>query len=85
MANGLQHLALISGLRGERSRAARLLGYVDAQNKALGLERQWTEKWGYEKLMVALREKLRDAQIATLAAEGAAWSEDQAVEVAMKA
>ena len=52
--------------------------------KELGNEREATEKWGYEKLMAALREHLSDAEMEKLAAEGAAWSEDQAVEEALK-
>jgi len=34
--------------------------------------------------MTALHEQLSDAQIEKLAAEGAAWSEDQAVEEALR-
>ena len=52
--------------------------------KELGYEREATEKWGYEKLMAALREQLSEAEIEKLAAEGAAWSEDQAVDEALK-
>ena len=48
------------------------------------MEREPTEKWGYEKLMAALREHLSEAEIEKLAAEGAAWSEDQAVEEALR-
>ncbi len=59
-------------------------GYVNAQYKELGIEREAPEKWGYEKLMAALHEQLSDTQIEKLAAEGAAWSEDQAVEEALK-
>ena len=84
IAIALQHLAVISGLSGDIRRAARLLGYVDAQYKELGIEREPTEKWGYDKLMAALREKLSEDDIAKLAAGGAAWSEDQAVEEALK-
>ena len=43
-----------------------------------------TEKWGYEKLTATLRKQLSDAEREKLAAEGAAWSEDQAVEEALK-
>lgn len=84
IAIALQHLAVLSGLGGDIRRAAQLLGYVGAQNKELGIEREPTEQWGYEKLMAALREKLSDDEIAKLATEGAAWSEDQAVEEALK-
>ena len=71
-------------LGGDARRGAQLLGYVDAQLVALGIARQPTEQWGYDKLMSALREQLNEDEIARLAAEGAAWSEDQAVEEALK-
>jgi len=80
----LQHLAVLSGLGGDTTRPARLLGYVDAQYRELEMEREPTEKWGYNKLNAALREKLSENEVAKLAAEGAAWSEDQAVEEALK-
>jgi hypothetical protein len=47
------------------------------------LEREPTEKWGYEKLVATLRQHLGEAEIESLAAEGAVWSEDQAVEEAL--
>jgi hypothetical protein len=84
IACALRHLALLAALQRQPLGAARLLGYVDAQFKALGNEREATEKWGYDKLMAALREQLSEAEIGKLAAEGAAWSEDQAVEEALK-
>jgi predicted ATPase/class 3 adenylate cyclase len=83
-AVALQHLALLGALRAEVRRAAQLIGYVDAQYQKLGYERESTEKWSYEKLMAALREQLSDAEIEKLATEGAAWSEDRAVEEALK-
>ena len=84
IAIALQHIALILVLRGEVKKAARLIGYVNAQFKELGVERDITEKWGYDRLMAALHERLIEAEIQKLAAEGAAWSEDQAVEEALK-
>jgi hypothetical protein len=60
------------------------VGYVNAQYRALALEREATEKWGYEKLMVVLHERQSQPEIERLAAEGAEWSEDQAVEEALK-
>ncbi len=84
VAIALQHLAVLGALRGALPNASRLIGYVDAQYKELGNEREPTEKWGYDKLMAALREHLSEAEIEKLAAEGAAWSEDQAVEEALK-
>jgi predicted ATPase len=84
IATVLQHLALLAALAGDARRAAHLLGYVDAQHSQLGAQRQTTEQWGYDKLMTALRETLSTGEIAHLAAEGASWSEDLAVEEALK-
>lgn len=84
VAFGFQHLAAIAALRDETQLAARLRGYVDILLQELGIHRQRTEKWSYEKLMTALRAHLSEAEIEKLAAEGAAWSEDQAVEEAFK-
>jgi predicted ATPase len=84
IAFALQHLALLSALGTEARRGARLLGYADAQYTALGMQREPTEQWGYDKLVTALRETLSADEIAQLAADGAAWSEDQAVEEALK-
>jgi len=43
-----------------------------------------TPKSGATKLTATLREHLSETEIERLAAEGAAWSEDQAVEEALK-
>jgi hypothetical protein len=75
----LQHLALVAALQGQAETAGRLLGYVDARMKALGMERELTEKWGYHKSLASLCEQLNETEIDKLSAEGAAWSEDQAV------
>jgi len=83
-AIALQHLALLMALAGRTHAAARLAGYVDVDYKELGAEREYTEKWSYEKLMAALRGNLTETEIEKLEAEGAAWSEDQAVEEALK-
>jgi predicted ATPase/class 3 adenylate cyclase len=81
-AISLQHLAVLSGLSGDPRRAATLLGYVDAQYRELGIEREATEKKGCDALLTMLREQLSEDEIANLAARGAAWSEDRAVEEA---
>jgi predicted ATPase len=80
----LQHFAVLAGLGSDARRGAQLLGYVDAQFTSLRLQRGPTEQWGYDKLIAALREKLSADEIATLGAEGATWSEDRAVEEALK-
>jgi predicted ATPase len=84
IAIALQHLSVLVGLSGDARRGAQLLGYVGAQYIALGLQREPTEQWGYDKLMAALRETLTADEIEALGTEGAAWSEDQAVEEALK-
>jgi hypothetical protein len=48
------------------------------------MQREPTEQWGYDKLMATLREALSADEITQLAADGAARSEDQAVEEALK-
>jgi hypothetical protein len=84
IAFALQHLALLSALGGDARGGAQLLGYVDAQYTALGMQRESTEQWGCDKLMTALRETLSADEISQLAADGAAWPEDQAIEEALK-
>src|ERR1700694_5215314 len=83
-AVALQHLALLAALSRQVHTAARLSGYVDAQFEELGSDREPTEKSEQDKLLAALREQLAEAEIEKLAADGAAWSEDQAVEEALK-
>jgi tetratricopeptide (TPR) repeat protein len=80
----LQHLALLAALRGDARRASLLGGYVDAQFVVLGNDREYTEMWGYDKLITTLHAHMSDAEISKLAAEGAAWSEDQAIDEAHK-
>jgi hypothetical protein len=57
---------------------------VNAQYKGLGAEREGTEQLGYERLMAALPERLADAEINKLAAEGATWPEDRAIDEALR-
>ena len=83
MAVALQYLALHMALEGRPQAAARLLGYVNAQFKELRLEREPTEKWGYETLMTTLGDCLSEAEIEKLGAEGTTWTEDQAVQEAL--
>jgi predicted ATPase/class 3 adenylate cyclase len=79
----LQHFALIGALCDELDGAARLIGYVDAYFHVLAYQREYTEIWCFDKLMFALRERLSESEIERLAAEGAVWSDDRAVEQAM--
>jgi len=80
----LQHFSTLGALQGKATSAAQLLGYVDAQYKEIGATREPTEQWCYERTLLALREHLSDAEIQQLEAEGESWSEDRAVEEALK-
>ncbi|MGB6519568.1 MAG: hypothetical protein WBE79_13815, partial [Candidatus Cybelea sp.] len=82
-ASVIQHLATVAALGGDPNRGARLRGYADASYRSEGNERGPSDARSYEILMTALREKLTDAEIETLAAEGAQLSEDQAVAEAL--
>ena len=57
---------------------------MDVQLKKLGVKREPTEEWGHGQLITSLREQLSEVEMDKLAAEGAAWSEDQAVEEALR-
>lgn len=79
----MQHLATVAALLSDGRRGAQLRGYVDAAYRNLGSEREATEQCTYGVLMAALHEKLSDAEIESLASEGAQLSEDQAVAEAL--
>ncbi len=84
IAVALQHLALLAALGGDVRRGAQLLGYVDARYDQLELKREFTEQWGYDNLLQALRVTLTEDEITRLAAEGGSWPEDRVVEKALK-
>ncbi len=79
----MQHLAIIGAQQGRQHDAARLLGYVDELIKKSEWQREPTETWSYDKLLVVLREHLNENEVKALCAEGAAWSEDQAIATAL--
>ncbi len=84
VAESIESVALVAATGDDAQRAARLLGYVDAQYGRSGQQRTITAKGIYDKLLAALREKLPDTEMEALVADGATWSEDQAVEEALK-
>lgn len=79
-----QHLAIIRAKEGDAQSAARLLGYVNRGFSESGFVREPTEQWSYNQLMTELRARLKEDETAALTAEGAAWTEDQAVEEALR-
>ncbi len=84
----LQHLAATAALRwngatpvealDDRTRAARVLGYVDTRLDALHALREFTEVREYEALIGALSAALGAGPLATLMAEGRLWTDDVA-------
>ena len=78
-AFALQHLAAVAALQGDGNRAARVLGFVDARINQLEHPREFTEQQEYERVMAALRRKLRDGELERCIAEGAKLSEDRAL------
>jgi predicted ATPase len=81
--NALQLLAYTSALNGGAQRAARLTGFVGAKYQELDEMRDNTEKWSWERLSSALRSQLVDIDLDHLTAEGAAWSDDEAITEAL--
>jgi predicted ATPase/DNA-binding XRE family transcriptional regulator len=79
----LEHVAVIAGLSGDRERAASLLGFTDARLQSLGLARQPTERLGYDRLRTLLAASFSAAELARRLDEGAALSEERAIELAL--
>jgi predicted ATPase/class 3 adenylate cyclase len=84
VALAIHHLALIAALKNDARRAAPLLGFADVAFARFEYVREPTESICYERLMGLLREHLPEDEIATLRSEGAAWSENRAIEEALK-
>jgi predicted ATPase len=92
--SSLQHLAAVAALRPRvdaehtgksRALAARILGFCDAQiGETIGLRRFSNVDRQYGPVISALRESLGADAVAKLMAEGAAMTEEQAVEAASK-
>jgi predicted ATPase/class 3 adenylate cyclase len=82
--NAIQLLAYTMALSGGLERAARLVGFVEARYKELDETLDSTERWSWERLSASLRDQLVEIKLSALAAEGAAWSDDQAIDEAVK-
>ncbi|MDQ6824723.1 MAG: tetratricopeptide repeat protein, partial [Candidatus Eremiobacteraeota bacterium] len=80
----IEHLALVTALKKQAQQAARLFGYADAKYKQLEEARTEANAWSVDKLMIALRDELGEPEIRAFSAEGAAWSDEQAVREALK-
>jgi predicted ATPase/DNA-binding SARP family transcriptional activator len=80
VAVALQHVALIEAMSGNASTAARLVGYVDAYLAAHSIRRQSKELGERERLEATLRSQLAESAYEALLREGAALSEEEAIE-----
>jgi predicted ATPase/DNA-binding XRE family transcriptional regulator len=82
VAAALEHLAVVAGLSGDFERAANVVGFSDARLRSLKLQRQPTERAGYERLCEALAAHYDGSELARRLAQGAALSEARAIELA---
>jgi predicted ATPase len=80
----VEHLALVAALAGNVDGAARLLGYTVAFYAAGAGSREFTELATYDRLVAELGRALPEKRIAALTDEGGAWSEDEAVDAAIR-
>lgn len=80
-----EHLALVAALEGEAELAARLLGFTEAFYLKGSASREWTEEVTHQRLVAELARQLSPARLSAAMAEGAGWSEQQAIEGASTA
>jgi predicted ATPase/DNA-binding SARP family transcriptional activator len=75
----LQHLASVALARGDAERAARLLGASEESlSTAITQDRSFTERLGYEELLVGLAQTFSASELASLKAQGRHMSAQEA-------
>jgi len=84
VAIGIEHVALVYALDDKFECAARLEGFARRAMEAVGFVREYTEIGTYDRLMSLLRARFSETGLATLLAEGAALTEDQAFAEALR-
>jgi len=77
-------LAGVANQRSSYVTATRLLGYAEARFRELPIPRNAYVEIDPDWFLNPLRDHFDDTRLAQLMAEGAAWSEDQAIEEALK-
>lgn len=85
IAPALQLLSGVAMQHGESEPAARLVGFAEARFQEQTLPRGMYVEVEPEWFLGPLRDRFGEAGLAELMAEGAAWSEHQAIEEALKA
>ncbi|MGA8574444.1 MAG: helix-turn-helix domain-containing protein [Candidatus Cybelea sp.] len=83
LGHAIDSVAILAARNGDLRCAARLRGYVDASHNAIGYRSEPLDRRVQEIFISLLREQLPDAEIESLAAEGALLNEDQAVDMAI--
>jgi predicted ATPase/DNA-binding CsgD family transcriptional regulator len=84
IAPALQVLAGVATQRAKYDVAARLLGWAEARFPLQAIPRDAIVDVDPQWFILPLRDHFGDVRLAGLMAEGAAWSEDQAIEAALK-
>ena len=79
----VEHLGLVAAMEGDIDRAARMAGYGAACYHREGMEREPTEQATWTSLGQLFASQLSTAKRDRLMAEGAAWTDDEAVAVAL--
>jgi predicted ATPase/class 3 adenylate cyclase/Flp pilus assembly protein TadD len=75
----LENHALLAALLGDHERAVELAGFAGAAYGSRGEVRQYTERYGYERLIALLREVYSSDELARRMGEGACLTEEQAL------
>lgn len=80
----VQLWALIAALEGRYAEAAQLKAWIDAEHARTGEIREPTEQQIYDLILKLLAANLTPDALQSFAAEGARWSEDHAVDFALR-
>jgi predicted ATPase len=80
--NAMQHLATVAALLNESDVSARLLGFIDGEDKRLSRTRELAEEICYDVLMKALQADISEETIVRLREAGQVMTTDQAVDLA---
>jgi predicted ATPase/Flp pilus assembly protein TadD len=75
----LENHALLAALLADHDRAVALVGFTDAAYGSRGEVRQYTERYGYERLIALLREVYSADELARRMSEGACLTQEQAL------
>jgi predicted ATPase/class 3 adenylate cyclase len=78
----IETVALAMALDGERERAARLAGYVEAFYAGVSFVRGPTQQRTWDRLIAVLHDALDARDAERLMAEGASWTEERAIDAA---